>query len=138
MPTSSLGVAGAGLLTHNTVVLNIPSNKTVILHILPTTGRKRFLPSPLLQPCLDKEPNTTHRITDLFNPILSKTSILINEPNGPPLLSTHLSFSQLNISGHFDHSLYIMLLAPSSTILLWKAIPSLFDNILLICDTEKG
>lgn len=70
MPASSLGV-GAGLL----------APKTVVLHIPPTTGRKQSSPSPLLQPCLDKEPNTTHKITDLFNPIVSKTPILINEPN---------------------------------------------------------
>lgn len=122
MPASSLGVVGAGLLTHKTVVLNIPPNKTVILHIAPTTGRKQFPPSPLLQSCLDKEPNTTHRIADLFSPILSKTPILVEEPNWLSLLATHFSFPQLNISGHFDHSLYIMLLVPYSTILCLKVI----------------
>lgn len=43
------------------------------------------IPSPLPQPCLDKEPNAKHRITDSFNPILRKTPILINEPSHPPL-----------------------------------------------------
>lgn len=32
----------------------------------------------LLQPCLDKEPNTTHKITGLFNPIIIEQNANIN------------------------------------------------------------
>lgn len=58
--------------------------KAVILHIPPATGRKRGPSFPLPQPCPDNEPNTKHRIIDLFRPTLREIPILMNESNQPP------------------------------------------------------
>lgn len=130
MPASSLGMVGWGEMGGRLV----NPKSYYFAHSSNYWKETESLPSPLSEPCLDKEPNTKHRITDLFNLIQRKTPILINESNQPCLLSTHFPFSQWNISGYVNHSLSSIFHHPTLEINSLLYLPIFF----LKCDTEKG